>query len=200
MTHIALSCRCGRLKGMVHPQGRVNRCICYCDDCQAFARFLECQEEVLDDFGGTEIVHLSQGEVSVSEGREHLACMRLTERGTLRWYASCCSTPVANTLPNRNIPVAGLVASCLDAEPVSLDAAFGPIAMQVFTKFALQAPAPKTRGLVPGLARVLRIFLRARLHGAHRRSPFFHADTGKPIVVPTVLGKNERAQVKPGLD
>ncbi|MFC4353283.1 DUF6151 family protein [Fodinicurvata halophila] len=198
-TSIAISCRCGSLTGAVHPRGRVNRCVCYCDDCQAFARFLKRQDEVLDDFGGTEIIHLSQGEVSLSKGTEQLACMRLTANGTLRWYAGCCSTPIANTLPNRQIPVAGLVQSCLDVDQAALDAALGPVDMQVFTKYALQTPAPKMRGLVPGMARVLRVILRARLHGDHHRSPFFHADTGKPVVVPKVLSDAERAEVKAGL-
>lgn len=197
MTSLAISCRCGSLTGVVRPRGPVNRCVCYCDDCQAFARFLERQDEVLDDFGGTEILHLSQGEVSFSEGRENLACMRLTENGSLRWYASCCSTPIGNTVPSRGLPVTGLVRFCLDVDAVALDAALGPVAMQVFTKYALQAPAPKARGLVPGMARVLRIILRARLKGDHRRSPFFQPDTGEPVVVPKVLNETERAQVKP---
>jgi hypothetical protein len=35
-----LRCSCGTLKGFVtHPE-RVNRVVCYCRDCQAFARFL----------------------------------------------------------------------------------------------------------------------------------------------------------------
>lgn len=196
MTSIAISCRCGRLQGTMHPRGRVNRCVCYCDDCQAFAGFLERQEEVLDDCGGTEIIHLSQGEVSLSKGTEQLACMRLTENGTLRWYAACCSTPLGNTVPNRGIPIVGLVRSCLEANQADLDAALGPIAMQVFTKYALQMPAPKTRGLVPGMARVLRIFLRARLHRDHRQSPFFDPATGKPIAAPRVLSGDERLRLR----
>lgn len=195
MTSLGIRCRCGCLQGIARPRGCVNRCLCYCDDCQAFARFLERQDEVLDAFGGTEILHLSQGEVSFTEGREELACLRLSETGTLRWYAACCSTPLGNTLPKRGFPVVGLVRTCLDAEGDSLEATIGPIRMQVFTKYAVQAPAPKTRGLPGGMTRVLRIALRARLKRDHRQSPFFQPETGKPVVVPRVLSEAERARL-----
>jgi len=33
------------------------RFVCYCTNCQAFARFLE-RPDVLDDAGGTDIVHI----------------------------------------------------------------------------------------------------------------------------------------------
>ncbi|WP_022729104.1 DUF6151 family protein [Fodinicurvata sediminis] len=196
MTSLGIRCHCGCLQGTVRPRGCVNRCLCYCDDCQAFACFLGRQEEMLDPYGGTEILHLSQDEMSLAEGRGQLACMRLTEKGTLRWYATCCSTPIGNTVPNRGFPVVGLVRACLDADEDMLQNTVGPIRMQVFTKYALQAPAPKVRGLFRGAICVLRIIGRGWLKSAHRHSPFFDAHTGKPAVVPRVLSQEERARVK----
>jgi Family of unknown function (DUF6151) len=47
-----LQCRCGTLKGYVaHPE-RVNRVVCYCRDCQAFAHFLGGANDILDAQGG----------------------------------------------------------------------------------------------------------------------------------------------------
>jgi len=39
--------------------------------------------------------------VHIDDGAEHLACLRLSPKGLLRWYASCCDTPLANTLVDR---------------------------------------------------------------------------------------------------
>jgi hypothetical protein len=58
MTHdskmLKLACQCGYVRGVateVAPNSGF-RFICYCQDCQAFARFLE-RPDVLDRAGGT---------------------------------------------------------------------------------------------------------------------------------------------------
>ncbi len=43
-----LRCRCGRLQGHVTLEGRNTRVVCYCKDCQAFARFLDPAGRALD--------------------------------------------------------------------------------------------------------------------------------------------------------
>jgi Family of unknown function (DUF6151) len=93
MTH-PIRCHCGKLKGTLNHDREVNRCVCYCTDCQAFARFLKREHEILDDRGGTSIIQTIPANISFTEGIEYLACMRLTANGLLRWYVTCCYTPI----------------------------------------------------------------------------------------------------------
>jgi len=71
-----------------------NRCVCYCRDCQAFAHFLGKVDAILDERGGSEIIQVLPRNLTFTQGIELLACMRLTEKGLLRWYAACCNTPI----------------------------------------------------------------------------------------------------------
>jgi Family of unknown function (DUF6151) len=55
--HLLLRCQCGRVSGVatnVSPSTGF-RFVCYCKDCQAFARFLD-RPDVLDPAGGTDIL------------------------------------------------------------------------------------------------------------------------------------------------
>src|SRR5690554_6746798 len=103
MTH-PIRCSCGAVKGTLRRPGAAGHAICYCNDCQAFARFLGKSVEVLDAQGGTEIIQIQPGQLNFSRGTEQLACMRLTDKGLLRWYTRCCNTPLGNTSPNRKLP------------------------------------------------------------------------------------------------
>ncbi|MGF1603380.1 MAG: DUF6151 family protein [Thermosynechococcaceae cyanobacterium] len=52
----SIQCNCGKLKGALNRTDVVNRGVCYCSDCQAFARFLKRENEILDESGGTSII------------------------------------------------------------------------------------------------------------------------------------------------
>ena len=57
--NLPLRCRCGRVRGVaseVAPSAGF-RFVCYCQDCQAFARFLE-RPDVFDAAGGTDIFQI----------------------------------------------------------------------------------------------------------------------------------------------
>ena len=97
----SIRCKCGKLKGKFKQTTDINKCVCYCADCQAFAHFLN-RNEILDKLGGTNILQTIPKNVTFTEGTENLACMRLTPNGLLRWYAACCNTPIGNTSPNFN--------------------------------------------------------------------------------------------------
>ena len=112
------------LKGTVSTTDVINRCVCYCTDCQAFAQFLQRPTDILDSLGGTDHANASQ-DISFTEGTDNLACMRLTDTGLLRWYASCCHTPIGNTPPNFKLSFIGLIHTCLEAGDGSLESAFG---------------------------------------------------------------------------
>jgi hypothetical protein len=188
MNH-ALRCNCGKLQGTLKHTTEINRCVCYCTDCQAFARFLKREHDILDAVGGTSIVQTIPKHVNFLEGTENLACIRLTETGLLRWYAACCNTPIGNTPPNSKFPFIGLIHNCLSTEPASLDKTFGPVRMHVNTQSAIGEPKPKSMGFFTGNLRVMGMVLRSRLDGSYKQNPFFVAATGAPIVTPKVLDK-----------
>lgn len=178
--HHPISCDCGNVTGHLDASAWANRIICYCDNCQAFAEFLGRPDDILDTRGGSDIVQTAPRFVSFSQGHEHLACTRLSPR-LLRWYASCCRTPIGNTPANRKLSFVGLVHNCLaDAD---LDAAFGAPKMRVFTKFARGEPKPKGEMPMPDVARLAGRVAWARLRGHYRHGPFFDA-TGAPVATP----------------
>jgi hypothetical protein len=161
--------------------------ICYCDDCQAFAEYLQRAGDVLDARGGSDIVQTAPRYVDFAHGREHLACVRLTPKGVLRWYAACCRTPIGNTPANPKLAFVGLLHNCLGT-PAELDERFGPPRMRVFTAFAKGEPKPK-RQIPIGAGAVLAWHLAtARFAGAHRPSPFFDR-SGHPIADPISVPK-----------
>jgi hypothetical protein len=83
MTH-SIRCNCGKLKGTLNRNANVNRCICYCADCQAFAHFLKRESEILDRRGGNSIIQTIPANVTFAQGIENLKCMHLTANGLLR--------------------------------------------------------------------------------------------------------------------
>jgi Family of unknown function (DUF6151) len=187
-----LRCNCGKLTGTLKRTKDINRCVCYCTDCQAFARFLK-RHDILDEAGGTSILQTLPKHVSFVEGTENIACIRLTENGPLRWYAACCNTPIGNTAPNFKLPFIGLIQNCLSAEQVSLDETFGAIRMRVSTQDAIGENQPKSSGFLAGTLRVISMVIRSRFDGSYKTNPFFSPETGNPIVTPQVLNQDLKA-------
>lgn len=187
-----LRCRCGALQGQVDLGGPTSRMVCYCKDCQAFARYLGPAARVLDAQGGSDVVQLAPHRIRFTQGREHLAVMRLSSKGMLRWYAACCRTPLGNTMTSRNMPFTGLLVQCLDSAPV--EPAFGPVLATANTQSALGDPKPRAFGLPAALWRVLRIVAGSRLSGQYKANPFFTA-AGVPVAQATVLSADERARL-----
>ena len=187
-----LQCRCGTLKGNVSSARGVNRCVCYCRDCQAFAHFLGRADEILDASGGTDVIQTRAANVVFTEGREALACMRLTPNGMLRWYSTCCNTPVGNTVASSKVSFVGLIHTCLEGAGPALDDSFGPVQAYVNTQSAKGGGKSSPLALVAVILRVMGIVARARVDGSYKRSPFFSPNTGAPVAAPKVLSPDER--------
>jgi hypothetical protein len=195
MTDVPLRCRCAHVRGVardVSPSAG-NHVVCYCDDCQAFARFLG-TPGILDANGGTDIYQLAPARVTIDEGQDALACVRLSPKGLLRWYAGCCKTPIANTVSAR-VPFVGLVQPIMDHDAAGLrrEDALGPVLARAFARFAAGEPPGGAHAKVP-----LWLYFRfARTIGAwwlfaRGPSPFFDATTGAPRAAPRVLTPEER--------
>jgi hypothetical protein len=203
---LPIRCDCGELRGVLRgvSAGRGNRIVCYCDDCQSFAHFLGGAERTLDSHGGTDIFQLSPARLEITKGADRLACMRLRPNGLLRWYASCCHTPIGNTLASRQIPFVGLIHRCVDhaADGRPRDEVLGPTRARVQARFAKgdrSSLDAHDRGPLSLFVRFGAVLLAARLRGDHARSPFFRA-TGEPTATPRVLTPDELRAVEAARD
>ena len=190
-----LQCRCGAIRGFLALPATTVRAICYCRDCQAFARFLGCAG-VLDDHGGTGIVATMPSHVRFEQGLDALACMSLSEIGILRWYAGCCRTPIGNTPRDRKTHYVGLVHSCLAEQP--LDSSFGPARLRLHTKSAVGTVGATPVGTMLAIPRLMSWILPARLTRRHRDNPFFEPLSGNAIRQPQILSGAEVSALKAG--
>jgi Family of unknown function (DUF6151) len=190
-TDIPLGCRCGRVRGVathVAPHEGF-RFVCYCGDCQAFARFLE-RPDVLDPSGGTDIFQMPVGRVKLTAGIDAVRCLKRSGR-VFRWYTECCRTPIGNTAGPR-FPIIGLIHAFMrhDADDgVSRNEALGAPLCRIFAASATarlpaDAPPPPSFGLFLLRAKKL---LSWWWRGLGRPNPFFDARTNAPISEPRVL-------------
>ncbi len=198
---ITLKCSCGKLIGEIERSAadRSTRALCFCADCQAFAHYLGNHETVLDSQGGSDVIQISPARISFSEGKEYLACLRLSNNGMIRWYAQCCNTPIGNTMAHPKVPFIGLLHKCMHpSEGESLDDVFGPATMVAYPEFAQGEPKPNVNrwSLMLGGARLVKNIITARLIGDARRNPFFDFSSGTPIVPPTILSEQEREDLR----
>jgi uncharacterized protein DUF6151 len=190
-----LRCRCGTLRGSVSHPEKVSRGVCYCKDCQAFAHYLGNTGDILDEMGGTDVIATLPKFVTFTQGFEALACMSLTETGMLRWYTSCCNTPIGNTPRDFKTSHVGLVHTCLNDPSRTLESSFGPVRMRVNTKNAKGKPKTMPISTVKSILRFVSSLIRARLNGSYKTTPFFAPDHGTPVKPPKVLTSSERKEV-----
>jgi hypothetical protein len=190
-----LQCQCGTLQGHVSHTESVCRGVCYCKDCQAYAHFLGKAGEILDEMGGSDVVATLPRHVTFTQGLEALACMSLSDKGMLRWYASCCNTPIGNTSRDFKVSHVGLLHNCLEDSSSSLDSAFGPVRMRVGMKSAKGSPKAMAVSTTVSILRFMARLIRARLDGSYKNTPFFDPETGTPRVSPKVITPDERARL-----
>jgi hypothetical protein len=157
-------------------------------------------KQTLDSQGGSDIIQILPKDLVFMQGAEALACLRLTPKGILRWYAGCCRTPLGVTLPTGKWSFIGLLHDCLETDGISLEEAFGSIAARVNTKSAWGTPQPKEGGRGTVVAWFLSTTLRARFNGDYQRSHFFEPATGLPVVTPRVLSATELTQARQAVE
>lgn len=189
---LKIGCQCGALRGMLQhaapPRGERMRC--YCRDCQSYAHHLGVADRVLDSHGGTALFETTSGGLQITQGQEYLAALRLSPKGPIRWYASCCHTPIANTMANPGLPFLALMGACWQGDTQAL----GAERVAVFGKDAHgERSQIQAHDKIPlsAMLRVARRLLRARLRGEHRRSALFD-DRGQPCCHVRTLTREER--------
>ncbi len=170
-----------------------------CVDCQTFARWLGTEENILDEAGGTDLYQTTPARLRITEGADKIRSARLSPNGPLRFFASCCRTPIANCGSSPGLPFASIFHTFCDhdAAGVSRDDALGPVTLRIQAKWAT-GPAPAGshdtigKGTIFGMAAGL---LWNRIRGQHRPNPLRNSDGSLPHE-PEVLPKDERARLR----
>jgi hypothetical protein len=190
---LSFSCACGSVAGTLIDAGptKGDHIVCHCNDCQNFTRYLGAADRILQSHGGTELYQSRCAKMQLSKGADRLACLHLTDKPTLRWFASCCRTPMFNTYANGRVPyVTTLIANC---DPNRVEGVLGPIVGHLFL--------PASLGALPGfprmsMSKLMRRFfgrmVRDLLSGDRRRSVLFDPATLEPISQPHRLTEAER--------
>jgi len=166
------------------------------DDCQAFAHQIG-RADLLNSQGGSDIIQFAPASLTFLQGQHRIVGLRLTPKGLFRWYASCCNTPVGNTLAPA-IPFVGIVAQGFDHETHRAEDAFGPPGGAILGKYAIGEPPAGSTGLnLPLLLRAIGKVLGWRLRGKAWPHPFFGKGKGEPVYPFTVLSREEREALRP---
>ncbi len=191
MADVNLKCDCGAVTGIVQnvSPSSGSRVICCCSDCQAFARYLNREDDILDEFGGTDIYQCTPSQITIQQGHDKLQCMRLSKKGLLRWHTSCCNTPIGNTV-KAGYAFIGLIHNFLHLgdDKASIDRSLGPVKAAIQTQHAKGSPTYKNQAakFPPGITlAMVKNLLVWRLQGKHKPNPFFN-DNGRPIVKPAI--------------
>jgi hypothetical protein len=199
---ISLRCDCGKLRGTalaVSPDAGC-RVICYCDDCQAFARFLA-RPGITDEWGGTDIFQMAPSRVRITGDADTLSCVRLSAKGMYRWYCGECKTPVGNSNGPR-VPFIGLIHAFMDHEHDgrSRDDVLGKPIGYTRTQSAVGiSPAPgRDSSPLRLIGRSVRLLGTWWLTGAGSPSAFFDDQTRAPRTEPRILDADERRSLAPG--
>ena len=190
MADVSLACACGSFQAVIRDASARtgNHAICYCVDCQAFARHLGQGARILDASGGTQIYQAQPYQVSIETGAENLAVLQLAKKGLYRWYASCCNTPLCNTMGSAKFSFVGFMVPNMKPP---LDA-LGPVRFR-YKRDQATAPVSEPSGSLLRFAmRTARNAMRSRLNGKWRETPFFDASTGQSAAKPYRLSEAER--------
>ncbi len=196
---MVISCDCGSVKGAIDSTNlKGYRAVCLCDDCQAFAHFIQ-RPDTLDVNGGTDIIPVMPSHYTIQEGLENLKCLRLSDKGMFRWYTSCCKTPFGN-LMSPGMPYIGTPLRLLEKNysKEQIEGEFGPVRERMQAQYAIGPlpPLAQKKVSMSFLLRVLKFIVTAKLTKSGSPSPFFNSD-GKPACEPYVLSSQERDTLRP---
>lgn len=185
-TSTTLTCDCGGFEATLSEidpnHGAHLRC--HCADCRAFVRVLIPEAQPRN---GLHLFQTDPDKIEILKGLDHLECLTLSPRGLLRWYASCCKTPMFNTPRSAKVPMVSVVTD--NAKDPGL---FGPVICDAFVKTS--GGRVKTTGLAKLIARFLRRFISSRVSGRWQSTPFFLMPKNLPIDKPYVISKDQKRE------
>ncbi len=196
---LAFACACRTVTGTLLNVGPAegDHVICHCTDCQDLTHHLAHADQILDAHGGSALYQSRCAALRIETGREQLACVHLTDKPTLRWYAKCCGMPLFNTYANGKLPyITTQLAAC---DPATRGTLVGPPRGHLFTGDGIgdTSALPKM-----SMGQLMRRFfprmIRDLLSGDRRRCALFDAKTLEPIVTPHRLTSEERQALRRG--
>lgn len=183
-----IQCSCGSFHAElpVFPRNSPGRLVCYCDDCQQYLEKLG-RAELLDDYGGTEVIPVYPGEFVIVQGREHLRCNRLRRNGLSRWSTTCCNSPIVNT--KAGFPWAGILHSAYTAADADMPRKLGAVRSRIMGRYAKGSPPFRIspRIGIGDMAVVLPFVVKGLILRKHRPSPFYGEDGRTPTSEPFLL-------------
>lgn len=185
-TQQSFACTCGSLHGHVTAHGikTGTRIVCYCADCRAVQLYHDQPDPAP---GPVDLFQVSPDAIEITQGADNLKLLRLSPKGTLRWYAGCCGTPFAVTLAKPTLPFAGM-----HSDLFSDKSALGKIRAHAF--MPQPGKASKTKGAAGMALGIFKRMATSRLSGRWRETPFFDVETGKSVAEAEIPSKEERAK------
>lgn len=184
-TDLRFSCRCGQITGHLSAAAVKSgtRLVCYCKDCRAGHIHLNQPDPAP---GPIDIFQTNPEGVSFDTGKDQIGLFRFSPNGLMRWYATCCNTPLFNTLTTPKAPFVGVLSDIVEDT-----ARLGAVQSRA------NIPQPGGKSKTENFAKVVLALVRrmagSRLSGAWKRTPFFDVATGEPVVTPQVLTREQRA-------
>lgn len=181
-SRMIIKCDCHKFTAKVEPFPKCSAGIvfCYCDDCQKYLKKIG-RPELLDDYGGSEIIPVYPNNFVITNGIENLVCHSLSPNGLRRWTTSCCQTPIANTLPR--FPWLGLSGKAVKNAGGSDYESLGDVRSRIMGKYKT-SDAPfkisEKLSLKDGFV-VLPFVVKGFLFKLYSRNPFFEKDGKTPI-------------------
>jgi len=183
-----ISCDCGKFKAnmVALPRNTPGRLVCYCNDCQQFLKRIN-REELLDEYGGTEIIPAYPSEIEITQGKDQLKCYRLTENGAYRWATSCCNSPVANTKPG--FPWAGVFHCAYTNQDTEALYKLGEIRSRIYGRDAREgAPYSISNKIqIKDMLVVIPFIIKGKIFKKGHNSPFLGSTNSAPLCKPEIL-------------
>jgi hypothetical protein len=189
---MTISCDCGAFEAKLteFPNNTPGRLACYCKDCQAYLNKIG-RSDVLDEFGGTEVIPAYPKDVELVKGTENLKCSRLSPNGLHRWSTTCCNSPIGNTRPG--FPWVGFYHSAYKAKDPNALNSLGDIRSRIFGRDA-KAGAPfeiSNKISFKAMLAVTPFIIKGKIKKMSESSPFYEADGKTPIREPELLPRSE---------
>ena len=197
MSTLKLSCSCQKVQGTLSNASKNsgNHLTCMCIDCQTFAHYLGRENYILDNYGASEIYQVTPSQIQITQGQEYLTCLRLSPKGTNRWFAKCCNTPVANTI-SLKMSFAGVSRKFINED--NLDTIVGPIKYQCQNKDCKTKPPKNSHPGFPTLLKLkmLVMLTLGKITKSYLPNPFFKEENGEHINPPIILKKETRTEIR----
>ncbi len=186
-----IQCDCGQFTAELIncPQESPGRIVCYCDDCQNYLKIIK-REDLLDPYGGIEIIPVYPTNYHFLSGIDKLKCLRLTSHGLYRWYTHCCNSPIGNT--TTSIPWVGIFHNAFKLENNNYLEVFGPVKSRVMGHFKTKETPFKVSNKLSlkDILVVCPFILKGLIKNKKKGSPFFKKDNSTPIIGPEIISKS----------